>query len=184
MRIRIGIQPKMLDPDPFKINTEPQPCRKCSKTHITWDIKYVFRFRSNVAVAETPIDKFIRYGIPVLRIRDVYPGSRFKIPIPVPNFSHPGSRIRIKEFKYCNPKKWFLSSRKYDPGCSSWIRILILSHPGSRIQGPKRHWISGSRIRNTAVRYTINWTNNIKGQGCAISILGAQRSEVYFYKAS
>ncbi len=31
------------------------------------------------------------------------------------------SRIRIKEFKYFNPKKWFLSSRKYDPGCSSRI---------------------------------------------------------------
>jgi hypothetical protein len=31
------------------------------------------------------------------------------------------SRIRIKEFKYCNTKKWFLSSRKYDPDCSSWI---------------------------------------------------------------
>ncbi len=39
------------------------------------------------------------------------------------NFS---SRIRIKEFKYFNPKKWFLSSRIYDPGCSSRIRILIV----------------------------------------------------------
>jgi hypothetical protein len=26
------------------------------------------------------------------------------------------SRIRIKEFKYFKPKKWFLSSRKYGPG--------------------------------------------------------------------
>jgi hypothetical protein len=55
--------------------------------------------------------------------------------IPDPTFSHPGSRIRtvsipvsrifIKEFKYFNPpkktKKWFLSSKKYDPGCSSRI---------------------------------------------------------------
>ncbi len=52
-----------------------------------------------------------------LRIRDVYPGSVF---------FHPGSelfpsRICIKESKYFNPKKWFLSSRKYDPGCSSRI---------------------------------------------------------------
>jgi hypothetical protein len=45
-----------------------------------------------------------------------------------PTFYYPGSwirifpsRIRIKEFKYFNPKKWFLSSRKYDPDCSSWI---------------------------------------------------------------
>ena len=48
--------------------------------------------------------------------------------IPDPNFFNPGSRIRIKEFKYFNPKKWFLSSWKYDPGFSSritglWIRI-------------------------------------------------------------
>jgi hypothetical protein len=44
-----------------------------------------------------------------------------------PTFFHPGSRIRIKEFNYFNPKKWFLSSRKYDLGCSS------------RIQGSKWH---------------------------------------------
>jgi hypothetical protein len=50
--------------------------------------------------------------------------------IPDSNFFHSGSgselfpsRIRIKEFKYFNTKKWFLSSRKYDPGCSSSIRI-------------------------------------------------------------
>ncbi len=43
--------------------------------------------------------------------------------IPDPNFFHPGSRIRIKEFKYCNPKIVFLSSRKYDPGG--------FVHPGS-----------------------------------------------------
>ncbi len=64
----------------------------------------------------------------VLRIRYVYSGSRIRIfPIPDQIFFHPGSRIRIKEFKYLqyfNPKKWFLSSRKYDLGCSSSIRIL------------------------------------------------------------
>ncbi len=47
--------------------------------------------------------------------------------IPDPTFFHPGSRIWI----FCIPdsikvftKKLFLSSRKYDPGCSSriWIR--------------------------------------------------------------
>jgi hypothetical protein len=70
--------------------------------------------------------------------------------IPVPTCFHPGSRNRTvsipdpgsssKEFKYFNPKKakkWFLSSKKYDPGCSS--RMLILSHPRSRIQGSKKH---------------------------------------------
>ncbi len=35
----------------------------------------------------------------------------------------PGSRIRIKEFKYFNPKKWFLSSQKYDPSFPSRIWI-------------------------------------------------------------
>jgi hypothetical protein len=72
---------------------------------------------------------------PVLRIRDVLSW------IPDPNFFppgseffHPGSRIRIKELKYFDPKKWFLSSRKYDPDCSSGIRILIF-YP-SRIPDP------------------------------------------------
>jgi hypothetical protein len=61
--------------------------------------------------------------------------------IPDPNFFPPGSQIRIKEFKYFNPKKWFLSSRKYDPGCSSRIRVLTF-YP-SRIPDPgvKRHRI-------------------------------------------
>jgi hypothetical protein len=80
-------------------------------------------------------------------IRDVHPGPGYWIlisvgdpgclsRIPDPSFFHPGSRIqtvsipdpgsriRIKEFKYFNPKKnkkLFLSSRKYDPGCSSQI---------------------------------------------------------------
>ncbi len=55
-----------------------------------------------------------------------------------PNFFHPGSRICIKEFQYFNPKKWFLSSRKYESGCSpgSWIRILILNFYPSRILDP------------------------------------------------
>jgi hypothetical protein len=63
----------------------------------------------------------------VWRIRDVYPGSDFFHP--GSDFFHPGSelspsRILVKEFKYFNPKKvkkWFLSSKKYDPRCSSLI---------------------------------------------------------------
>jgi hypothetical protein len=35
------------------------------------------------------------------------------------NIFHPYYRIRIKEFKFFNPKKRFSSSRKYDPGCCS-----------------------------------------------------------------
>jgi hypothetical protein len=57
------------------------------------------------------------------------PGCSFPSRIPDPTFWNPdssipdpsipdlGSQIRIKEFKYFNPKKWFLSSMKYDPGC-------------------------------------------------------------------
>jgi hypothetical protein len=62
--------------------------------------------------------------------------------IPDPESDFFPSRILIKEFKYFIPKKakkWFLSSKKYDPGCSSRIRMLTFSHPGSRIQGSKRH---------------------------------------------
>ncbi len=66
--------------------------------------------------------------------------------IPDPNCFHPGSRIRIKEFKYFIPKKWFLSSRNYDPGCSSRIPDFgpgswLITHPGSRITGSKRQRI-------------------------------------------
>jgi hypothetical protein len=61
--------------------------------------------------------------------------------IPDPNFSitdpkvfHPGSRIRIKEIKYVNPKKWFQSSRKYDPGVHPGSEFLPIPDPGSRGQ--------------------------------------------------
>ncbi len=55
------------------------------------------------------------------------------------SFFHPGSRTRIQEFKYINPKKWFLSSRKYDSSCSSRIPDTgsgswLFMHPGSRGQ--------------------------------------------------
>jgi hypothetical protein len=62
-----------------------------------------------------------------------YPDPGSDISIPDPIFFHPGSRIRIIEFKYFNPKKWFLSSRKYDPGCSSRIPdpdFLSIPDPG------------------------------------------------------
>jgi hypothetical protein len=75
----------------------------------------------------------------VLRIRDVYPRSRIK------GQKDSGSRIRIKEFKYFLPKKLFLSFRKYDPGCSSQIRILIV-YP-SQIQVSKRPRITDPEVK-------------------------------------
>ncbi len=93
----------------------------------------------------------------VLRIRDVYPGSRIRIcSIPVPDLGSgvkkipdPGSRIRIriKECKYFQPKKLFLSSRKYDPGSRSQISdqdLDFFTHPGFRIQRSKKAPDSGS----------------------------------------
>jgi hypothetical protein len=63
--------------------------------------------------------------------------SRIRIfSIPDPNFSHPGSRIRIKEFKYFNPKNCFLALGNMIRGCSSWIRILTF-------------YLSRIRIRNS-----------------------------------
>jgi hypothetical protein len=71
----------------------------------------------------------------VLRIRDVYPGSQIRI------FTRPGSRvkkipgsrirIRIKEFKYFNPKNCFSA-------LGNMIRDV---HPGSGSRGSKRHLI-------------------------------------------
>jgi hypothetical protein len=71
---------------------------------------------------------------PVLRIRDVYPGSR----------------ILIKELRYFNPKKWFLSTQKHDPGCSSRIQIPKPGSSGQKGTG------SRIRIRNTAANKTLN----------------------------
>ncbi len=68
------------------------------------------------------------------------------------------SRNHIKEFKYFNPKKLFLSYQKYDPGCSSRIRILIF-HP-SRISDPgvKRHRIQGSKgIGSGSATLLLGW---------------------------
>jgi hypothetical protein len=64
---------------------------------------------------------------------------------------HPGSPSRnLSILTPKQQKKKFLSSRKYDPGCSSRIRMLTF-YP-SRIQGSRDQKGTGSRIRcrNTA----------------------------------
>ncbi len=64
------------------------------------------------------------------------PGSDF-FPSRILIFSIPDPGSISKNFKYLNPKKWFLSFRKYDPGCSSRILIFypsLISDPGSRGQ--------------------------------------------------
>jgi hypothetical protein len=77
-----------------------------------------------------------------------HPGSRIQ-PVSIPD---PWSRIRIKEFKYFNPKKpkkWFVSSRKYDPSCSSRIpdpgsRIWMLTFYPSQIPDPRSRGQKGT----------------------------------------
>ncbi len=88
---------------------------------------------NQVAVLRIP-DDLIRIGciafFPVLRIRDVYPGSRIRILfIPDPNFFHPGSAS--KNSRILTQKNWFLNSRKYDCGCSSRTGSSSRSSPPS-----------------------------------------------------
>ncbi len=74
--------------------------------------------------------------------------------IPDPGSELFPSWIRIKEFKYFNPKKWFLSSRKYDPGCSSRVPdpdadFLPIPDPGSkrhRIPDPQHCLVVGIKF--------------------------------------
>jgi hypothetical protein len=84
----------------------------------------------------------------VWRIRDVYPGSwirLFSIPDPgselspswIPDLGSSSKNLSILTPK--KGKKWFLSSKKYDPGCSSRIPdpdadFLPFQDPGSRGQ--------------------------------------------------
>ncbi len=90
----------------------------------------------------------------VLRIRDVYPGSDF-FPSRIRTVSIPDPGSSSKNLSILTPpkakKKWFLSSKKYDPGCHPGSRILMLtfSHPGSWIPDPgvKKVPNPGSRIR-------------------------------------
>jgi hypothetical protein len=89
----------------------------------------------------------MKYLKALLRIRMFYrildptffhPESRLQIfSIPDPGSEFFPSWIRIKEFKYFNPKKWFLSSRKYDLGCSFRIPSRIRTFYPSRIPDQK-----------------------------------------------
>jgi hypothetical protein len=97
----------------------------------------------------------------VWRIRDVYPGSRIRLfSIPDPGSELSPSRIRVPDphqrIYYFNPKKSkkrFLSSKKYDPGCSSRIPVLDADFLPSRIPDPGSRGQKGTqsriRIRNT-----------------------------------
>jgi hypothetical protein len=84
----------------------------------------------------------------VLRIRDVYPGYEFFHPgSQVKNIPDPGSAS--KNLSIYNPKKLFLSSRKYDSGIFIPDPDLDFFYP-SRIPDPgsRNQKGTGSRIRN------------------------------------
>ncbi len=94
----------------------------------------------------------------MLRIRDVFPGSRIRLfSIPDPNYLHPGSLIRIKEFKYFNPKNGFQALENIIQVVHPGSRIRMLTFYQSRIPDPGviKAPDPGSRIRirNTAFIY-------------------------------
>jgi hypothetical protein len=88
--------------------------------------------------SDIQLNEFLNLALPchaVLRAWDVYPGSKF-FPSQVRIFSirHTGSESKNLSIL---TQKLFLSSRKYDPCCSSRIQILIfypsrIPHPGFR----------------------------------------------------
>jgi hypothetical protein len=106
----------------------------------------------------------------VLNTLKVYPLS-FQFFVPVRNEPKcsvseffpsriPDPGVRIKEFKYFNPKNCFISSPKHDPGCLFRIWILIflpIPDPGSR--GQK---CTGSQIHNTSCTCTKSLYQTLK----------------------
>ncbi len=109
----------------------------------------VFQFQTIILLpslcllsAHLPVMKL--FGLEaVLRIWDVYAGSRIRLfsiqdpgselsPSRIPGPGSASKNLSILTPK--KPKKWFLSSRKCDPGCSSRIRMLTF-YP-SRIPDP------------------------------------------------
>jgi hypothetical protein len=66
----------------------------------------------------------IQFLIPLAEGSVADPGCLSRI-----SFSYSGN-LSIFNFKYFYPPKiWFLSSRTYDPGCSSRLRILVFFLP-------------------------------------------------------
>ncbi len=89
-----------------------------------------------------------------------FSGLRIRLfSIPDPGSEFFSSRIRIKELKYFNPKNWFLSSRKYDPGCSFRIpdpdpAFLPIPDPG--VKKPPDPGSRSAALALTILNHRIN----------------------------
>ncbi len=98
------------------------------------------------------------FHIPVLWIRDVYPGSEFfpsRIPDPgSKRFPDPHPHPKNLEFKYFNPKNCFQilgnMIQNVQSGSGSWF----FTHLGSRIQGTKSHRNPDRGFGSAALLYT------------------------------
>jgi hypothetical protein len=86
---------------------------------------------------------------PVLRIRDIYPGSEFFFPFRIQGQNDSGSRIRIyiKEFKYTQNIVYKLS------GILIFYLSRIQESKGTRIPDPQHYHISDGcrKVPNTLV---------------------------------
>ncbi len=157
---------------PLSINADPQSCF----SYITYPVSCL------------PVSLYSFTRLPtVMRIRDVYHGSRILIfSIPELNFYHPGSRIRIKEYKYFNPKNCFYALgnmiRDVHPGSGSWI-----FYP-SRI--PDR-WVSkapdpgsgSATLFQSKSRIVTPLSVHADPQSCFWNILHILPSSLSFFKA-
>ncbi len=109
----------------------------------------------------------------VLRIRDVYTGSRIRIfPSRMQGQKDPGSGSASKNLSIFNPKKLFLSYRKNYLGCSS--RIWFFSP--SRTQRSKKHRILDPRSGYaTLLLFHLSSRKNYLGCSSRIRIFSLSR---------
>ncbi len=115
------------------------------------------RIRFRIKVEKSDLDR--------IKTSVADPGCLSRIPDPTFSIPDPGSelspsyRIRIKEFKYFNPQKtkkmvsklWKIWSGLFipDPVSGCWLS----THPGSRIQGSKRHRIPDPDPEHWSIHY-------------------------------
>ncbi len=112
---------------------------------ITKSTKYICPLKTEIRFHRTfcpclPCSNLIQKKISENSFSVAYPGCPSRIRTQILSVPDPDPHQRISVFLL---KNCFSSSRKYDPGYASRIRILIFFYL-SRIQRSKRH-----RIRNT-----------------------------------